>query len=81
IPPAIFFYYSTLFDSRFKTLQQNQKYIADFYSLSEKTVSNQISLMRKEQEYIKGNCFRLSGRVWVPAFDKFLNKQKDSCYK
>ncbi|MDV7727730.1 hypothetical protein PSG97_12865, partial [Enterococcus faecium] len=23
IPPAIFFYYSTLFDSRFKTLQQN----------------------------------------------------------
>ncbi|MHC5813950.1 hypothetical protein [Enterococcus faecium] len=26
IPPAIFFYYSTLFDSRFKTLQQNQKY-------------------------------------------------------
>ncbi|MFX4039647.1 hypothetical protein, partial [Enterococcus faecalis] len=25
IPPAIFFYYSTLFDSRFKTLQQNQK--------------------------------------------------------
>ncbi|MGF7359043.1 hypothetical protein KD902_12915, partial [Enterococcus faecium] len=28
IPPAIFFYYSTLFDSRFKTLQQNlSKYI------------------------------------------------------
>ncbi|MDT2944149.1 hypothetical protein P7H98_12290, partial [Lactococcus lactis] len=25
IPPAIFFYYSTLFDSRFKTLQQNQQ--------------------------------------------------------
>ncbi|MGK4166275.1 SEC10/PgrA surface exclusion domain-containing protein, partial [Ligilactobacillus salivarius] len=25
IPPAIFFYYSTLFDSRFKTLQQNHK--------------------------------------------------------
>ncbi|TKN14581.1 hypothetical protein DVW83_13750, partial [Enterococcus sp. VV15] len=24
IPPAIFFYYSTLFDSRFKTLQQNR---------------------------------------------------------
>ncbi|MEJ4421109.1 transposase [Enterococcus faecium] len=23
MPPAIFFYYSTLFDSRFKTLQQN----------------------------------------------------------
>ncbi|MDT2688424.1 MULTISPECIES: type ISP restriction/modification enzyme, partial [Enterococcaceae] len=26
IPPAIFFYYSTLFDSRFKTLQQNPMY-------------------------------------------------------
>ncbi|MCH3257142.1 helix-turn-helix domain-containing protein, partial [Enterococcus faecium] len=26
IPPAIFFYYSTLFDSRFKTLQQNHPY-------------------------------------------------------
>ncbi|MFY0872873.1 hypothetical protein ACA358_13930, partial [Enterococcus faecium] len=25
IPPAIFFYYSTLFDSRFKTLQQNHE--------------------------------------------------------
>ncbi|MEQ7989409.1 hypothetical protein ABJZ42_13780, partial [Enterococcus faecalis] len=25
IPPAIFFYYSTLFDSRFKTLQQNPR--------------------------------------------------------
>ncbi|MGF2079403.1 hypothetical protein ACQUE6_16640, partial [Enterococcus casseliflavus] len=24
IPPAIFFYYSTLSDSRFKTLQQNR---------------------------------------------------------
>ncbi|WP_256922723.1 transposase [Enterococcus faecium] len=24
MPPAIFFYYSTLFDSRFKTLQQNR---------------------------------------------------------
>ncbi|MCH3531687.1 hypothetical protein LC896_14565, partial [Enterococcus faecium] len=26
IPPAIFFYYSTLFDSRFKTLQQNRSH-------------------------------------------------------
>ncbi|WP_229211272.1 hypothetical protein, partial [Enterococcus faecium] len=25
IPPAIFFYYSTLSDSRFKTLQQNRQ--------------------------------------------------------
>ncbi|MHA4877997.1 hypothetical protein, partial [Enterococcus faecium] len=33
IPPAIFFYYSTLFDSRFKTLQQNRwKYINIQYS-------------------------------------------------
>ncbi|WP_180811846.1 conjugal transfer protein TrbL family protein, partial [Enterococcus faecium] len=27
IPPAIFFYYSTLFDSRFKTLQQNHLFV------------------------------------------------------
>lgn len=54
-----------------------------FYLLikEEKTVSNQISLMRKEQEYIRGNCFRLSGRVWLPAFYKFLEKQKDKCFK
>ncbi|EPA8221632.1 hypothetical protein ACQ63B_002849, partial [Enterococcus faecalis] len=29
IPPAIFFYYSTLFDSRFKTLQQNPQNLLD----------------------------------------------------
>ncbi|MEQ7203811.1 hypothetical protein, partial [Lactococcus lactis] len=33
IPPAIFFYYSTLFDSRFKTLQQNQNYFSSSSSL------------------------------------------------
>ncbi|MGH2335268.1 hypothetical protein ACQ1ZS_14190, partial [Enterococcus faecalis] len=34
IPPAIFFYYSTLFDSRFKTLQQNPYHLSkdDKYS-------------------------------------------------
>ncbi|MDT2653796.1 hypothetical protein P7D35_13320, partial [Enterococcus hirae] len=32
IPPAIFFYYSTLFDSRFKTLQQNH----NAYCINEK---------------------------------------------
>ncbi|MDT2882582.1 homoserine O-succinyltransferase, partial [Lactococcus lactis] len=31
IPPAIFFYYSTLFDSRFKTLQQNQPNLPQNY--------------------------------------------------
>lgn len=57
------------------------KYIADFYSLSEKTVSNKIGLMRKEQEYLHSNCFRLSGRVWLPAFDRFLMKQKEKSFK
>ncbi|MGK3870940.1 hypothetical protein ABI004_14125, partial [Enterococcus faecium] len=32
IPPAIFFYYSTLFDSRFKTLQQNRESLDSFAS-------------------------------------------------
>ncbi|MEJ4412436.1 type IV secretory protein, partial [Enterococcus faecium] len=32
IPPAIFFYYSTLFDSRFKTLQQNHYFLPDEYA-------------------------------------------------
>ncbi|MGN9262460.1 hypothetical protein ACTMPS_14520, partial [Enterococcus faecium] len=37
IPPAIFFYYSTLFDSRFKTLQQNlHKHLAQTTDESEK---------------------------------------------
>ncbi|MDT2525903.1 hypothetical protein P7D73_21850, partial [Enterococcus raffinosus] len=31
IPPAIFFYYSTLFDSRFKTLQQNPNYLLQLF--------------------------------------------------
>ncbi|MGK4182895.1 protein rep, partial [Enterococcus faecium] len=31
IPPAIFFYYSTLFDSRFKTLQQNHHALSKMF--------------------------------------------------
>ncbi|MDT2755752.1 hypothetical protein P7H29_12875, partial [Enterococcus pseudoavium] len=46
IPPAIFFYYSTLFDSRFKTLQQNL-----FSSIPEK--NDQASMLKKygERQY------------------------------
>ncbi|MGF2056109.1 hypothetical protein ACQUEL_14945, partial [Vagococcus fluvialis] len=43
IPPAIFFYYSTLFDSRFKTLQQNLPYLKLFTNLE--TVSDDRSLL------------------------------------
>ncbi|MDN5412481.1 MAG: hypothetical protein L0F95_08780, partial [Lactococcus sp.] len=59
----------------------DKKYIADFYSLSEKTVANQIGVMRKNQEYLSANCFRLSGRVWLPAFDKFLLEEKKKRFK
>ncbi|HHU5778171.1 TPA: hypothetical protein KG990_003205, partial [Enterococcus faecalis] len=44
IPPAIFFYYSTLFDSRFKTLQQNQ--IFDINALN-----------KEESELMKSNYY------------------------
>ncbi|MDK4439442.1 hypothetical protein M4I68_08680, partial [Enterococcus faecium] len=47
IPPAIFFYYSTLFDSRFKTLQQNS-----FHQLiglaKQEEIKNQVLLLEGE---------------------------------
>ncbi|MFN6601789.1 hypothetical protein ACK4BX_14410, partial [Enterococcus faecalis] len=69
IPPAIFFYYSTLFDSRFKTLQQNQnKYkklikeisLIDLTDLmkstlkaNEKQLQNQIDFWQREFRFWK----------------------------
>ncbi|MET1983425.1 hypothetical protein ABXM58_12775, partial [Enterococcus faecium] len=49
IPPAIFFYYSTLFDSRFKTLQQNHiSYLFQNYALLEnQTVQYNFELAKK----------------------------------
>ncbi|MBX9062472.1 hypothetical protein HCG94_13065, partial [Enterococcus faecium] len=59
IPPAIFFYYSTLFDSRFKTLQQNHltgitdedmhdKKVHDVYQLVSTEIINRIEEFENE---------------------------------
>ncbi|MET2028413.1 hypothetical protein, partial [Enterococcus faecium] len=48
IPPAIFFYYSTLFDSRFKTLQQNRitkHCVVRTFALLSKATKLEISFM------------------------------------
>ncbi|MHC0169872.1 N-acetyltransferase, partial [Enterococcus faecium] len=42
IPPAIFFYYSTLFDSRFKTLQQNRAKHKNLHGLMLETQDNNL---------------------------------------
>ncbi|WP_343286415.1 hypothetical protein, partial [Listeria monocytogenes] len=53
IPPAIFFYYSTLFDSRFKTLQQNPfDYVLNtLYSImyAQNYTANVLNLKEKQQ--------------------------------
>ncbi|MGN9427145.1 hypothetical protein ACTMRT_11865, partial [Enterococcus faecium] len=50
IPPAIFFYYSTLFDSRFKTLQQNRRNLQRLRKYEKKLVEEIQELKRAEQE-------------------------------
>ncbi|MEJ4395292.1 hypothetical protein ABI023_13795, partial [Enterococcus faecium] len=66
IPPAIFFYYSTLFDSRFKTLQQNPpKYCANIVDTQLK--NNEVILSgeipaRCIQEYRSDLTFFTNGR-------------------
>ncbi|PQB57983.1 hypothetical protein, partial [Enterococcus faecium] len=58
IPPAIFFYYSTLSDSRFKTLQQNRiKY--------EKVSRNETVW---HLEYIKIGSQKSVDDFWEPIF-------------
>ncbi|MFY0872839.1 topoisomerase C-terminal repeat-containing protein, partial [Enterococcus faecium] len=52
IPPAIFFYYSTLFDSRFKTLQQNP--LADNFRKKKLTKTNIKELLEGKETLIKG---------------------------
>ncbi|MET1946338.1 ATP-binding cassette domain-containing protein, partial [Enterococcus faecium] len=46
IPPAIFFYYSTLFDSRFKTLQQNQQ--TDYPENTVRSILNNLGFKQTE---------------------------------
>ncbi|WP_044981669.1 topoisomerase C-terminal repeat-containing protein, partial [Streptococcus suis] len=51
-PPAIFFYYSTLFDSRFKTLQQNP--LAEHFRKKKLTKTNVKELLEGKETLVKG---------------------------
>ncbi|MDK4435107.1 hypothetical protein P7G96_14365, partial [Enterococcus thailandicus] len=59
IPPAIFFYYSTLFDSRFKTLQQNPLHDklkepgANKQQIQEQLNKVKIEISQKTQQQLK----------------------------
>ncbi|MDT2722174.1 topoisomerase C-terminal repeat-containing protein, partial [Enterococcus gallinarum] len=61
IPPAIFFYYSTLFDSRFKTLQQNRSNypeckftLAEHFRKKKLTKTNVKELLEGKETLVKG---------------------------
>ena len=50
--------------------------ISNFYSIKVSTARNKICEMKKDKRFMQGDYFRMSGRVWFPAFDEFL-KIKD----
>lgn len=50
--------------------------MGNHYENDEKTVVNQISVMRENQAYLSANCFRLLGKVWLPAFNIFDGRKK-----
>lgn len=54
--------------------------ISSFYSISLKTARNRISEMKKDPKFVVGDYFRLSGRVWFPAFDEFLKLRDKAKY-
>ncbi|HBL1561336.1 TPA: SH3 domain-containing protein [Enterococcus faecium] len=59
IPPAIFFYYSTLSDSRFKTLQQN---LRDYPSTNN---SNVLAQYTNGDNLIYDSYVVNNGYVWL----------------
>ncbi|MGF0028963.1 hypothetical protein, partial [Streptococcus alactolyticus] len=64
--PAIFFYYSTLFDSRFKTLQQNplgKSPILHFVHFSKFTVLFLRGVWGIPQENILSACGELTSKL------------------
>ncbi|EOB2800431.1 transposase, partial [Enterococcus faecalis] len=70
IPPAIFFYYSTLFDSRFKTLQQNHSTnLIESFNKQIKRYSR-----RKEQFQNEESLERFLVSIFDTYNQKFLNR-------
>ncbi|HAQ0832875.1 TPA: hypothetical protein IW648_002772, partial [Enterococcus faecium] len=67
IPPAIFFYYSTLFDSRFKTLQQNRNKRLPV-TLDEKR--------QKELQQLKQKYGKSESRIMCIALDLLIAQEK-----
>nr|UKS68077.1 hypothetical protein G8766_02290 [Lactococcus garvieae] len=46
--------------------------ISNFYSIKVSTARNKICEMKKDKRFMQGDYFRMSGRVWFPAFDEFF---------
>lgn len=55
--------------------------IAKFYSIKKKTAQNRIAEMKKDPRFISDDFFRMSGRVWFPAFDEFIRQRDEVKYK
>ncbi|WP_266602063.1 transposase [Streptococcus suis] len=79
MPPAIFFYYSTLFDSRFKTLQQNQS--TNLIERLNQEVRRREKIIRIFPNQTSAN--RLIGAVlmdlhdeWIYSSRKYINFDK-----
>lgn len=57
------------------------KGISDFYSIRISTARNKICEMKKDRRFTHGDYFRMSGRVWFPAFDEFLKLKDEEKYR
>ncbi|MDT2378873.1 cation:proton antiporter, partial [Enterococcus faecium] len=68
IPPAIFFYYSTLFDSRFKTLQQNLADLVGLSSVIGAFFAGIAVSQTKVKEEVYHNVEALGYAVFIPVF-------------
>ncbi|MDT2358376.1 hypothetical protein P6Z40_12630, partial [Enterococcus faecium] len=81
IPPAIFFYYSTLFDSRFKTLQQNQELQQQLLIQAKskndyEDVADEIYHLRElKQNALVENAEREGKRQRIAEMTDFFNEQ------
>ncbi|OAL08439.1 hypothetical protein A7X72_01516 [Lactococcus garvieae] len=55
--------------------------ISNFYSIKVSTARNKIYEMKKDKRFMQGDYFRMSGRVWFPAFDEFLKIKDEEKYR
>ncbi|MCZ1635315.1 hypothetical protein GHA57_14215, partial [Enterococcus faecium] len=70
IPPAIFFYYSTLFDSRFKTLQQNRNLKYRLRKLlKEESQNDELTNHLRETFKESANDLKIELDTWLLGLD------------